>query len=198
MYKAQKGFTLIELVVVITILGILAAFAFPRFAALEVEAREAVTDGLAGSIRSASSLAHGLYLAQGSPATVDMEGNTINMVSGYPDAETIHLTLVDYTGFTLTTGATLTEFQTTGGPTGTCDVTYDEGGPPTIIHRPCTPTAACDYLTARARTYRRTQWRDRRTEKTQRGRTDYFSHPSESRSRELAADNRQLFSFLGG
>ncbi|MEE8339097.1 MAG: prepilin-type N-terminal cleavage/methylation domain-containing protein, partial [Xanthomonadales bacterium] len=56
MNKAQKGFTLIELVVVITILGILAAFAFPRFAALEVEARKATINGLAGSVRAAATL----------------------------------------------------------------------------------------------------------------------------------------------
>ncbi len=69
MDKAQKGFTLIELVVVITILGILAAFAFPRFAALEVEARIAATEGLGGSIRAAAALAHSLSLVQGRTAT---------------------------------------------------------------------------------------------------------------------------------
>ncbi len=98
MNKAVSGFTLIELVVVITILGILAAFAFPRFAALEIEAREAVTEGLAGSVRSAYSLAHGLSLAQGNPATVSMEGQTINMTNGYPELASIDDTLVDFTG----------------------------------------------------------------------------------------------------
>ncbi len=125
MDKAQKGFTLIELVVVITILGILAAFAFPRFAALEVEAREAVTDGLGGSVRSASSLAHGLSLAQGNPSAVSMEGNTIDLVNQYPDAETIADTLVDFTGFTLSTTATVSTFDTTGAG-GVCRVTYTE------------------------------------------------------------------------
>ncbi len=134
MDKAQKGFTLIELVVVITILGILAAFAFPRFAALEVEAREAVTDGLGGSLRAAASLAHGLWLAQGNPATVTMEGQVITMVNGYPDLDTIDDTLVDFTGFTFTAATGV--FTKDGAATpANCSVDYDEagvGGSPTV------------------------------------------------------------------
>ena len=49
--RIQDGFTLIELVVVVTILGILAAFAVPRFASLEGQARLASTQALAGSVR---------------------------------------------------------------------------------------------------------------------------------------------------
>ncbi len=134
MDKAVKGFTLIELVVVITILGILAAFAFPRFAALEIEAREAVTEGLAGSIRSGYSLAHGLSLAQGTPATVSMEGQTTNMINGYPNLATIDDTLVDFTGFTFVPATGV--FTKDGAATpANCSVDYDEagvGGSPTV------------------------------------------------------------------
>jgi len=127
MDKAQKGFTLIELVVVITILGILAAFAFPRFAALEVEARNAVTDGLGGSVRSASSLAHSLALATGAAAggNVDMEGQSIALVEFYPDMNSIDNTLVDFTGFTFATAGSTATFSTTGAA-GVCTVTYTE------------------------------------------------------------------------
>ena len=70
----QGGFTLIELVVVITILGILAAFAIPRFVSLETRARTASRDALAGSVRSGAALAHALWLANGgAAATVNME-----------------------------------------------------------------------------------------------------------------------------
>jgi MSHA pilin protein MshA len=119
---------LIELVVVITILGILAAFAVPRFASLEGQARLAATQALAGSVRSGASLAHALWLAQGDPASVlvVMEGQNITIANGYPNAATIDDTLVEYTGFILTTGATavFTKATPTNTPIANCFVTY--------------------------------------------------------------------------
>ena len=131
MDKAQKGFTLIELVVVITILGILTAFAFPRFAALEVEARIATIKGLEGSVRSAATLAHSMDLVG---AAVVMEGNTITMANGYPAtaAGGIDATLVDLTGFTYVGASGF--FKKDGATTpNTCRVTYAE---PTAANLP--------------------------------------------------------------
>ncbi len=134
--KREGGFTLIELVVVIALLGILAAFAIPRFASLEREARSATTQGLSGSVRSAAAMAHGLFIATGA-APVNMEGNSIAIVNGYPDAATIADTLADSTGFGVATAAGATTF-TKQGASGTCQVVYTEA----IVNNP--PSIAVD------------------------------------------------------
>ena len=133
----QAGFTLIELVVVITILGILAAFAIPRFASLETEARIGAIQGLAGSVRSSAALAHSLSLTQNNPATVAVEGNVINLTNGYPVADDIDDTLADFTGYTFAVAGGTGTFTRPASPTpANCSVAYSDalaGSSPLIV-----------------------------------------------------------------
>jgi MSHA pilin protein MshA len=123
--QQQRGFTLIELVVVIALLAILAAFAIPRYAGLEREARSATILGVSGSIRSGAALVHGLWLSQNVNPVV-MEGNAINLTEGYPDASDIALTLADLTGFTVVVngGGNQAVFSKTG--LTNCEVVYND------------------------------------------------------------------------
>jgi len=71
MKQVQRGFTLIELVMVIVILGILAAVAIPKFVDLKGDAAQAAVDGVAGGLSSASAIN---YAARSAKAT---NGNAV-------------------------------------------------------------------------------------------------------------------------
>ena len=114
----QQGFTLIELVVVIVILGILAITAAPKFIDLTSDAKASTIEAVKGSLNSAADMAHAKALVKGIAhnGSLSIANGTVTFVNFYPTGATIDV-LMEIDAGTSTSGSDFVLATSSGGAT---------------------------------------------------------------------------------
>lgn len=130
MKKVQQGFTLIELVMVIVILGVLAAVAIPKFIDLKSDASAASVSGVAGALSSGSAINYSLYSARG------LTGTGVVSVTSCDDAKALLQGAAYPSGGGTYLGSNSGTFTAAAGSINSCLLTFtpSSGSPATAAY----------------------------------------------------------------
>ena len=122
----QQGFTLIELIMVIVILGILAATALPKFVDLGSDARKSTIEAVAGGVKSAIAITRSAYLVKGDNTLTTINSVLVSAGTGFPTGALGGIgAAIDLTDFDVSYGTSTTITANNATTPAKCQVTFD-------------------------------------------------------------------------